>query len=139
MGNGTWKEVVPPKGANIITSKWVFTIKTLTIGVIDRFKARIVARGFTQIYGVDYDETYAPTLRHDTLRLFLTSVAAENLECRQYDIKNAFTESFLKDVTSNVTGTVEWRAPNLMGEGWVMDRLVRIDSTTMLRLQSSRK
>jgi hypothetical protein len=97
IGNGTWKEVVPPKGANIITSKWVFTIKTLTMGVIDRFKARIVARGFTQIYGVDYDETYAPTPRHDTLRLFLASVAAENLKCRQYDIKNAFTESFLKE------------------------------------------
>jgi hypothetical protein len=97
MGNGTWKEVFPPKGVNVITSKWVFTIKTLTIGVLDRFKARLVARGFTQVHGTDYNETYAPTLRHDTLRLFLASVAAENLECRQYDIKNAFTESFLKE------------------------------------------
>jgi hypothetical protein len=57
IGNGTWKEVVPPKGANIITSKWVFTIKTLTMGVIDQFKARMVARGFTQIYGVDYERS----------------------------------------------------------------------------------
>jgi hypothetical protein len=97
LENGTWKEVVPPKGANLVSSKWVFTIKTRADGTIERFKARLVARGFSQVRGTDYDETFAPTVRMDTLRLFLATVAAEDLECAQFDIKNAFTESHLKE------------------------------------------
>ncbi|KAF7573927.1 hypothetical protein PtrM4_055500 [Pyrenophora tritici-repentis] len=96
--NGTWEEVVPPKDANIVDSKWVFTIKTKPDGTVERFKARLVARGFTQVHGIDYNETFAPTVRMDTLRLFLATVAAEDLECFHYDIKNAFTESHLKEL-----------------------------------------
>ena len=47
MDNGTWEQVVPPKDANIISCKWVFDIKKLTSGAIERFKARLVARGFS--------------------------------------------------------------------------------------------
>jgi hypothetical protein len=95
--NGTWKQVVPPAGANLVSTKWVFTIKTKADGTIERFKARLVARGFSQVHGQDYSETFAPTVRMDTLRLFLAIVALENLECSQFDIKNAFTESRLKE------------------------------------------
>ena len=56
-----------------------------------------MARGFSQVHGQDYSETFAPTVRMDTLRLFLAIVALENLECSQFDIKNAFTESRLKE------------------------------------------
>jgi hypothetical protein len=66
-------------------------------GEIERFKARLVARGFSQVQGEDFNETFAPTMRMDTLRIFLAIVAAENLECRQFDIKNAFTESPLRE------------------------------------------
>ncbi|KAI0995304.1 hypothetical protein K3495_g12878, partial [Podosphaera aphanis] len=97
MKNNTWEPVVPPSGSNIITSKWVFTIKVLSNGAIERFKARLVARGFSQIKGEDYDETFAPTVRMDTLRLFLAMVAEKELKCRHFDIKNAFTESQLKE------------------------------------------
>jgi hypothetical protein len=95
--NGTWKQVVPPASANLVSTKWVFTIKTKADGTIERFKARLVARGFSQVHGQDYSETFAPTVRMDTLRLFLAIVALENLECSQFDIKNAFTESRLKE------------------------------------------
>lgn len=95
--NGTFKEVIPPKGSNLVSCKWVFTVKTTASGTIERFKARLVARGFSQVYGKDYDQTFAPTVRMDTLRLFLAIVAKEDLECSQYDIKNAFTESELKE------------------------------------------
>lgn len=95
--NGTFQEVVPPRGANLVSCKWVFTVKTTTDGALDRYKARLVARGFSQVHGQDYDQTFAPTVRMDTLRLFLAVVAAEDLECSQYDIKNAFTESHLKE------------------------------------------
>jgi hypothetical protein len=97
LENGTWKQVIPPKGANLISSKWVYTIKLKPDGSIERFKARLVARGFSQVQGMDYNETFAPTVRMDTLRLFLATVAAEDMECVQFDIKNAFTESHLKE------------------------------------------
>jgi hypothetical protein len=97
MENGTWEEVVPPKHTNMVDSKWVFTIKTKPDGTVERFKVRLVVRGFTQVHGIDYNETFALTVRMDTLRLFLATVAAEDLECFYYDIKNAFTESHLKE------------------------------------------
>jgi hypothetical protein len=97
MDNGTWEQVVPPKDANIISCKWVFDIKKLTSGAIERFKARLVARGFSQVMGVDYHDTFAPTVRMETLRLFFAMVARKNLECSHFDIKNAFTESHLKE------------------------------------------
>jgi hypothetical protein len=64
---------------------------------VEQFKARLVARGFTQVHRIDYNETFAPTVRIDTLRIFLTTVAAEDLECFYYNIKNAFTKSYLEE------------------------------------------
>ncbi|KAI0996464.1 hypothetical protein K3495_g11716, partial [Podosphaera aphanis] len=94
--NGTWEELILPEGANLVSTKWVFTVKTKD-GKVERFKARLVARGFSQIPGKDYSDTFAPTARMDTLRLFLALVTRHDLECRQFDIKNAFTESTLKE------------------------------------------
>jgi hypothetical protein len=95
--NGTWKEEVPPKGTNLVTTKWVFTVKVKSDGALDRFKARLVARGFSQMYGVDYFETFAPTVRMDTLRMFVAIAAMKDLELTHMDVKNAFTESPLKE------------------------------------------
>lgn len=53
-GNGTWEEVVPPKGTNIIISKWVFKPKLNPDSSLERAKARLVARGFTQRFGHDF-------------------------------------------------------------------------------------
>ncbi len=95
--NGTWREEVPPKDANIVTSKWVFKPKMNVDGSLDKLKARLVARGFSQLYGVDYEDTFAPTVKFDTLRVFLAIAAMEDLELHQVDVNNAFTESFLKE------------------------------------------
>ena len=95
--NGTWEEFILPKGANLVSTKWVFLIKETVDGKIERFKARLVARGFSQTYGTDYAETFAPTVQMDTLRMFLAMVSERDLECSQFDIKNAFTESHLKE------------------------------------------
>lgn len=97
VANGTWREEKAPQGSNLVSTKWVFTTKTKPDGSLERFKARLVARGFSQIHGEDYDQTFAPTVRTDTLRIFLAMVAANDLECRQYDVKNAFTESSLRE------------------------------------------
>lgn len=96
-GNSTWEITYLPRGANLVTSKWVFATKFNTNGSLDKLKARLVARGFSQKFGVDYEHTFAPTLRHDTLRIFLALCAVEDMECHCVDVNNAFTESFLKE------------------------------------------
>jgi hypothetical protein len=81
VANGTWEYVVPPKDVNIVTSKWVFTVKYTINSMIKRFKARLVARGFSQKYGIDFEDTFALTVRYDTLRLFIAVVCMEDIEC----------------------------------------------------------
>ena len=76
--NGTWELVELPKGRQPITSKWVFKVKYTPSGLVDRFKARLVARGFSQQYGIDYEETFAPTLRFDSLRMLLAIAAYDD-------------------------------------------------------------
>jgi hypothetical protein len=78
--NVVWTLVTAPKGANIVSCKWVFKFKRLLDERIDRYKARLVARGFSQQYGVDYNETFAPVVRMKTLRVLLAVAAAEDLE-----------------------------------------------------------
>jgi hypothetical protein len=83
LQNNSGKEVVLPEGANLVTCKWVYDIKTNIAGSFDHFKARLVARGFTQVKGEDYDQTFAPTVRMNILRLFLAMAAKEDLERTQ--------------------------------------------------------
>ena len=97
IANGTWDVVVPPEGVNIVTSKWVFKAKMHIDGSLEKLKARLVARGFSQVWGVDFTDTFTPTFKFDALRLFLIIVALEDLERHQVDVKNAFTESFLEE------------------------------------------
>ena len=59
VSRGTWELVNRPPGASVVSCKWVFTVKYKLDGSVDRYKARLVARGFTQIYGVDYAETFS--------------------------------------------------------------------------------
>lgn len=87
---GTWQLVVPPSGANILGSKWVFALKTKPDGTIDRFKARLVCQGFGQKEGVDFDETFASTAGRATVRLFLALVCVLGLKVKQVDVTTAF-------------------------------------------------
>ena len=87
---GTWKLVDAPKGANVVGSKWVFRAKKDAAGNVVRYKARLVAQGFSQIPGIDYFDTFAPVARLTSIRTVLAFAAAENLETGQIDIKGAY-------------------------------------------------
>lgn len=63
-------------------------------GTLDKLKARLVARDFSQMFEVDYTDTFAPTVKFDTLRLFLVIVALENLKCHQVNVNNVFIFQF---------------------------------------------
>jgi hypothetical protein len=94
----TWDVVPrPPKNVNVVDCKWVFKIKKNSAGEIDKYKARLVARGFTQIQGVDYYETYAPVARLSSLRLILAIAARHDWDIDVFDFHSAFLNGKLDD------------------------------------------
>jgi len=93
----TWEEVEETSNVNCIESKWIFKIKRDANGEIARFKARLVARGFSQKEGIDYDQTYAPVARFAIVRLFLAMSVIFGWTTRHMDIKCAYLNGQLKE------------------------------------------
>jgi hypothetical protein len=87
---GTWEVVDAPEGVNIVGSKWVFRAKKDAAGNVVRYKARLVAQGFSQVPGVDYFDTFAPVARLASIRTVLAFAAAKDYETGQIDIKAAY-------------------------------------------------
>ena len=92
-----WIPIVPPPDANVIPSRYVFRRKHNEMGNIVRYKARLVVKGFKQQFGVDYMDTFAPTIRSSTLRILLSFAAQKGAAIHQCDVKNAYLNSRLKD------------------------------------------
>jgi transposase InsO family protein len=87
---GTWSEVRKPDGRKVIGCRYVLKVKRDALGKIIKFKARLVAQGFSQVPGVDFEETYAPVGRTASLRILLTIAAYMDLEIQQADVEGAY-------------------------------------------------
>ena len=158
--NDTWKEIISFKNINIITSKWVFKSKLHINSFLDKLKTQVVARDFSQMHDIDYEDIFAPTVKFDTLCIFLTLVTLENLKCHQMNVNNAFTEFFLKkiiymtsslnvEVASNCVLHIMWSLYRLKQvtkdwHEWCVAELVKIefhqsdaDSCLLLHSQKS--
>jgi hypothetical protein len=94
---GTWEIVDAPVGVNVVGSKWVFRAKKDAAGNVVRYKARLVAQGFSQVPGVDYFDTFAPVARLASIRTVLAFAAAEDYETGQIDIKGAYLNGELTE------------------------------------------
>ena len=79
-----------PEGKSIVGSKWVLKVKRNSDGSLDCFKARLVAQGYTETRGIDYEEVFAPVDKYSTIRLLLTLANAHDLAVHQLDVKTAF-------------------------------------------------
>ena len=90
MKNNTWTLVPRPPNTNVVGSRWVFTIKRDAQGDITKFKGRLVAKGFSQTHGVDYDEVFSPVVRFSTLRTLLALANANDWEIHQMDVTTAY-------------------------------------------------
>ena len=93
----TWSLVDLPAGKNLVGSKWVYKTKRDANGAVDRFKARLVAQGYSQEYGIDYDEVFAPVARYDSIRSVLAIGAQHDYEIHQMDVKSAFLNGELDE------------------------------------------
>ena len=80
-----------------ILTKWVFKLKHDAKGNICSYKARLVARGFTQKYGEDYDQTFAPVVKYETVLILLAISAKKNLHVQHLDVKSAFLHADLEE------------------------------------------
>ncbi len=94
----TWDLVPRLKGMFVVRSKWVYKIKLDEHGSIERYKARVVAIGFTQTYGKDFDETFSPVLHATTRRLLFSLAANPRVISLQADVETAFLQSDLDHV-----------------------------------------
>src|SRR5579859_5329136 len=97
MKNETWEVVPRPTNRNFIMSRWVFRHKKDEKGKIVRFEARIVTHGFSQIYGVNYLETYSPIAKLVSIRVLFAIAASLDLEIHQMDVVSAFLASKLEE------------------------------------------
>uniref|UniRef100_A0A2N9IQA1 Reverse transcriptase Ty1/copia-type domain-containing protein n=1 Tax=Fagus sylvatica TaxID=28930 RepID=A0A2N9IQA1_FAGSY len=94
--NKTWELTELPKGKKPIGCKWVFKKKeAVSEKEGERFKARLVANGYSQRHGIDYDKAFSPVVRHTSIRAVLALVADQDLELEQLDVKTAFLLSFM--------------------------------------------
>ncbi|KAK8956599.1 hypothetical protein KSP39_PZI000178 [Platanthera zijinensis] len=95
--NQTWSVVSLPPGQKPVGCKWVFVIKHAADGTIDRLKARLVARGFTQQEGLDYQETFSPVAKLNSVRVLISVAVHRRWPLFQLDIKNAFLNGDLQE------------------------------------------
>jgi hypothetical protein len=97
--NGTWALVDPPPGVRPIGLKWVYKIKRDAAGLITKYKGRLVAKGYVQRPGVDFDEVFAPVAQLESVRLLLAVAATEGWLVHHMDVKTAFLNGeLLEDV-----------------------------------------
>lgn len=95
--NGTWSLADLPTRRQPVTNKWIFKKKYDQNGQVTRFKARLVVRGFTQVYGEDYTDTLAPVAKFTTMRMVLAVATQDDLNLQQLDVKTAFLNGIIDE------------------------------------------
>lgn len=96
--NGTWSFVKPPSGKRIVGYKWVFKKKDGIPGIEDaRYKAQLVAKGYSQVQGVVFNDIFSPVVKHSSIHVLLALVVMYDLELEQLDVKTTFLHGELEE------------------------------------------
>jgi hypothetical protein len=97
MKNDVWEVVPRPEGKKVVGSKWIYKVKHAADGSVDKYKARFVAKGFSQREGVDYEETFAPVARYSSIRAVISLAAEKGWRVHQMDVKTAFLNRVVEE------------------------------------------
>jgi hypothetical protein len=97
MKNDVWEVVPRPEGKSMVTSKWIYKIKHAADGNIEKYKARFVARGFSQKEGEDYDETFSLVARYTSIRSTISIASVMGWKLHQMDVKTAFLNGVIEE------------------------------------------
>jgi hypothetical protein len=121
--NEVW-HLVPHPNQNIVGTKWVFRNKQDEHGVVTRNKAQLVAKGYSQVEGLDFDETYAPIARFESIRILLSYTTYHGFKLYQMDVKSAFLNGPIKEkiYVEQHTGFEDSEYPNhvyMLSEGFM--------------------
>ena len=95
--NSTWEIVDLPEEKNTVGCKWVFTVKCKADGSVEKYKARLVMKGFTQTYEIDYQEMFAPVAKMNSIHVLLSLAIQSNWPLYQLDMKNVFLNGDLEE------------------------------------------
>jgi len=93
----TWDLVPLPDGRKTVGCKWVFKKKFSVDGNVEKYKARLVVKGYSQVEGIDYGEIFSPVVKLTSIRFMLSLAAAYDLEVEQMDVKTAFLHGDLEE------------------------------------------
>jgi hypothetical protein len=97
INNDVWEIVPRPKSKDVVSSKWQFKIKHATDGSIEKYKARFIARGFSQKEGIDYEETFAPIAKYTSIRTIIALTAKMKWNLHQMEVKTAFLNGVIEE------------------------------------------
>ena len=95
--NDVWELVPRPRGVNVIETKWIFKNKSDEHGTIIENKSKLIAQGYTQVEGIDFDETFAPVTRLKSIRILLAIASHLNFKLYQMNVKSAFLNRMLQE------------------------------------------
>ena len=95
--NETWEIVEKPKDKKVVGCRWIYTVKYQSDGTLDRYGARLVAKGYTDTYGIDYEETFAPVAKMNTVRIILSLTTHFGWKMHKFHVKNAFLHGSLEE------------------------------------------
>ncbi|XP_053968779.1 uncharacterized protein LOC128870209 [Anastrepha ludens] len=132
MKNNTWELVEKPSNKNVIGCKWVFAVKRNQEGVVERYKARLVANGCAQKINVDITDTYAPVVRHSTVRILLALAAKYKLLVNHVDIAAAY-------LNGELTDEIYMKQPPMFGDKRNGDLVCRIKKSIYGLKQAGRE
>jgi hypothetical protein len=97
MKNDVWDIVLRPEGKSVVTSKLIYNIKHATDGSVKKYKEIFVARGFSQVEGIDYEETFAPVARYTSIRTIIALAASMGWRLHQMDVKTTFLNGEIEE------------------------------------------
>ena len=95
--NNAWEIVPRPKGKSVVGLRWIYKVKQTADGSVEKYKARFFPRGFSQIEGIDYEETFSPVARYSSIRTILALSVQMGWHIHQMDVKITFLNEIIEE------------------------------------------